>query len=241
MAIFMISYTISLLVTKHTPERAFRLRRNWLKLANFILNIKVEKQGAPPLTPAIYVSNHRSFSDPLVLLEHLNAYVIAKAEVSSYPLINKGAELTGIVYVKREDKDSRRATRDTMVDTISKGYNVLVYPEGTVGRDPHTLPFKMGTFFEAAREGIPVVPVAIEYRSPRDLWMIPNFIKQYLFQFSKWRTDVRLEFGPVLKGGDGLQLHDEAEHWVNQKIASMQKGWSLAFKENPNLPSNKSS
>lgn len=230
MGLFMLCYIMSLIVSKHTPRRAFRLRRNWLRVANFFLNLRVDVQGKPPITPAIYVSNHRSFSDPLVLLRYLDAYVIAKAEVSSYPLINKGAELTGIVYVKRDDRDSRRATRETIIETIRKGYNVLVYPEGTVGRDPHTLPFKMGTFLEAAKEGIPIVPVAIEYKSPRDLWMIPHFIKQYLFQFSKWRTDVRLEFGPVMEGGDGHQLHGDVEHWVNQKIKAMQEGWSEAFK-----------
>ena len=229
----MLVYTISLVVSRHTPNRAFRLRRNWLRVANFILNIKVEKKGKPPITPAIYVSNHRSFSDPLVLLQHLNAYVIAKAEVSSYPLINKGAELTGIVYVKREDWGSRRATRDTMVETIRKGYNILVYPEGTVGKDPHTLPFKRGTFKTAANESIPIVPVAIEYQSPRDLWVIPNFMKQYLYQFSKWRTNVRLEFGPVMEGEDGMKLHDDAHQWVNEKIEMMQEGWSKSFLPQP--------
>lgn len=227
-------FLISLIVTKKTWKRAFRLRRNWLGLANFFLNIHVDKVGDPPITPALYVSNHRSFSDPLILLEHLNAFVIAKAEVSSYPLINKGAELTGIVYVKRENKDSRRATRETMINTIRNGYNVLVYPEGTVGKNPETLPFKMGTFMEAAKEDIPVVPVAIAYKSPKDLWTIPNFIKQYLHQFSKWKTEVKLEFGPVLRSHDGQELHDQAYQWVNEKIREMQDGWSEAFIGNGN-------
>jgi 1-acyl-sn-glycerol-3-phosphate acyltransferase len=231
MAIFLLVYGLSLLVSKHTPHRAFRLRRNWLRLANWFLWIKTDVKGSPPITPALYVSNHRSFSDPLVLLKYLDAYVIAKAEVSSYPLINKGAEVTGIVYVKREDRDSRRATRDTMINTIKSGYNVLVYPEGTVGKEKHTLPFKIGTFIEAAKEGIPVVPIAIEYKSPKDLWMIPNFLKQYMYQFSKWKTEVRLEFGPVLKSDDGEELHRLTEGWVNQKISEMQKGWSQSFKD----------
>jgi len=229
MALFMIFYGLTLLVMKHTADRAFRLRHNWLVLADWILNIKSDVQGKPPLKPALYVSNHRSFSDPLVLLRHLEAYVIAKAEVAKYPLISKGAELTGVEYVQRNDRDSRRATRDAIINILKGGHNVLVYPEGTVGRDRQTLPFKIGTFFEAAKEGIPVVPVAIEYRSPRDLWMIPNFIKQYMFQFSKWKTEVRLEFGPVLRSDDGQELHDQAESWINGKIRDMQKGWSEAF------------
>ena len=229
MSIIIVSYLLSTLVSKNTLKRKFRLRRNWLRVANWILNIKVDIIGAPPLTPALYISNHRSFSDPLILLKYLNAFVIAKAEVADYPVINKGAELTGIVYVRREDRDSRQATRDKMIEVIKSGYNVLVYPEGTVGQNKETLPFKMGTFMEAAVQKIPVVPIAVEYKSAKDLWTNPNFLRQYLFQYSKWKTHVKMEFGPVLNSDDGEELHDMAYDWVNGKIEEMQVGWSESF------------
>ncbi|MBK7700798.1 MAG: hypothetical protein IPJ39_19750 [Saprospiraceae bacterium] len=37
--------------------------------------------------------------------------MIAKAEVAGYPIINKGAELTGVIWVDRNDQSSRTATR----------------------------------------------------------------------------------------------------------------------------------
>ncbi|MBK8699860.1 MAG: 1-acyl-sn-glycerol-3-phosphate acyltransferase [Saprospiraceae bacterium] len=175
MIFIMISYAVTMLWRKHSPERAFALRKTWLTyFGHPILNIHVEVSGGPIQEPALYVSNHRSFADPVILCRYLDAYVIAKAEVASYPVINKGAELTGVLYVKRDDSKSRNEVRDLMVQTIKKGYNVLVYPEGTVGIQSKTLPFKVGSFMEAARNGIPVVPIAIEYRSEKDLWLIPQ-------------------------------------------------------------------
>jgi 1-acyl-sn-glycerol-3-phosphate acyltransferase len=219
-------YLFSLLFSKHTKERAFRLRKNWLRIALKILNVKVKIEGKQVDYPALYVSNHRSFSDPLIVLRYLDAFVIAKAEVSKYPLINKGAELTGIVYVDRNNQDSRKATREKMIEVIEKGYNILVYPEGTVGKNLDTLPFKKGTFMEAAANGINIVPIAIEYKSSKDLWLIPNFLKHYLQQFSKWKTEVKCKFGPIISSHDGEQLHNEAYNWINSEIKSMQKNWS---------------
>ena len=85
-----------------------------------ILNMHVIIEGKPHDKPALYVCNHRSFADPLAILPYLDAYVIAKAEVASYPIINKGAELTGVLYVKREDSQSRNAVRDKMVKPLNK-------------------------------------------------------------------------------------------------------------------------
>ncbi len=225
----MLTYSFSLLFTKNSKKRTFRLRRNYLYLANLILNVRASVEGKPVAEPALYICNHRSFADPIILLKHLDAFVIAKAEVASYPVINKGAELTGIVYVKRENRDSRQATRDMMIDILKSGYNVLIYPEGTVGREKETLEFKKGAFIECAKEGIPVVPVAIEYQSPKDLWVIHNFVKQYLYQFAKWSTPIKLAFGPIIRETDGMIIHDKAHAWVNGKIAEMQKDWSKTF------------
>ena len=225
-------YAVSCIFWKHTPERAFKLRKHYLRYyCGPILNISIEKKGDPSGTPALYISNHRSFADPIVLCRFLDAFVIAKAEVMNYPIINKGAELTGVIWVNRQDQHSRNHTRSKMVETIQSGYNILVYPEGTVGKERHTLPFRKGTFMEAAENNIPVVPVAIEFKSAKDLWVHEKFLPQYLYQFSKWKTEVKLTFGKPIIENDGNLLHHEAFQWVNHEIANMQKGWSEVFKD----------
>ena len=160
MLFYLLGYAFSRLFFKHTKESGLALRLMWVRQMVYpIMNIKVEVKGAAGAEGALYVSNHRSFSDPLILSKYLNAFIIAKAEVGGYPLISKGAEVTGVIYVKREDKNSRTDARKAYVDVVKNGHNILVYPEGTVSTDKGTLPFKKGTFIEAAKEKIQVVPM----------------------------------------------------------------------------------
>lgn len=230
MIIFLLAYLASGIIIPYTKERAFNLRRNWLRfIAIPVLNIQIQKRGNPIDQPALYISNHRSFSDPIILCRYLDAFVIAKAEVSGYPLINKGAEITGVIWVERENQDSRKNSRSRMLETLKSGYNVLVYPEGTVGKHKETLPFRPGSFKECALNGIPVVPIAIEYRSEKDLWVKPKFIPQYFYQFSKWKTEVKLEFGPPIMTDIPEEMLEKSHSWVNNKMAEMQEGWSYIF------------
>ncbi len=230
MAVYMLVYGFSCIFVPHSKSRALNLRKHYLKFYCIpILNIKIDKVGDVLDTPALYVCNHRSFADPIVLCRYLKAFVIAKAEVMHYPIINKGAELTGVIWVNRQDQHSRTHTRSKMVQTIQEGFNILVYPEGTVGKEKHTLPFKKGTFMEAAANEITVVPVAIEFKSPKDMWVLEKFLPQYFYQFSKWKTEVKLTFGTPITHKSGESLHHQAYEWINGEVASMQKDWSQAF------------
>ena len=231
MSIFITAYGISCLVIPHTRERALKLRENYIRYVGIpILNIDIEKQGKPIDTPALYVSNHRSFIDPAVVCRDLRAFVLAKAEVAHYPIISKGAELTGVIWVNRNDKSSRSKARSQLIETIKSGYNILLYPEGTVGKDATTLPFKEGSFIEAAENNIPVVPIAIEYRSPKDLWVKEKFIPQYLHQFSKWRTCVKVRFGEPIYDKDGIIMCAMSHQWINDQLKDMQREWTEHFK-----------
>ena len=226
MIVTLLLYALSRIIFKHTKESGLRLRQFWITYVAYpILNLKVEVRGTPIDGPALYVSNHRSFTDPIAISKYLNAFVIAKAEVASYPVINKGAEVTGVLYVQRTDKNSRSETRKAFVDVIKNGHNILVYPEGTISVQKDPLEFKRGTFFEAAKEDITVVPVAIEFRHEKDIWTISNFLGQYFNQFSKWKTEVKLSFGPALNSKDGVELHQQAFDWISNEMAEMQKDW----------------
>ncbi len=220
---------IYLLITalgfNNTPKRAFWIRRQWLKYAITILGISVEIHGKIPDAIGLYVCNHRSFSDPVVLARFLEAFVIAKAEVSSLPLISKGAELTGIIYVKRDSKNSRSAVRERLVEVISEEKNVLVYPEGTVSANFMPLPYKKGTFGEAARIGFPVIPIVLEYKHKKDHWYNSGLIKHHFKQFGRLRTQCKLYIGQPMSNSDGLKLCDEVEKWTQETIIQIHNNW----------------
>ncbi len=191
--------------------------------------MKYEIEGQPASTPALYVCNHRSFSDPVLLSKYLNAFVVAKAEVANMPVINKGASITGIIYVKRENSDSRKATRQALVDNLKKGRNILVYPEGTTNDQKYVMPYKHGTFNEAANNNFPIVPITMEYRHARDIWKDRGMISQFFRQCSKWRTDIKLKIGTAQTWENGESGRINAMSWTNQTIYDMHSGWESVF------------
>lgn len=233
MTLFLLCYAVTRLFFKHTKESGLNLRRAWIKYIAFPLyNIKLELEGAPIDEAALYVCNHRSFMDPVITSKYLDAFIIAKAEIGNYPIINKGAEATGVIWVKREDKGSREGARKAFIDVIKGGHNILVYPEGTVSLTKQTLPFKKGTFYSAIEEDLPVVPVVLEYRDDKDLWRIFNIVGQYMNQFGSWRTVVKMKFGPKMTADDGESLARKCEEWVNTTMMNMHKDWSrMNFEE----------
>lgn len=227
MAFYLLGYAITRVFWKHTKSSGLNLRKAYISQVAFpVLNLKVELKGKPFDGSALYVCNHRSFSDPIVSSKYLNAFIIAKAEIAKYPIINKGAEVTGIIWVKRTDRNSRANARREFVEVVKGGHNILVYPEGTISTTKKTLPFKVGTFRGAALEGLTVVPMVLEYRSEKDLWTVPNIVGQYFRAFGKWKTETKLTFGTPLKMEDGNLLAEKCENWINDELARMHKGWS---------------
>lgn len=228
--IFLLPYIlITKLFVENTPKLAFKIRRIWVRLAQFILGISVKVDGEQYEGNALYVSNHRSFSDPVIIARYIDAYVIAKAEVGNLPLISTGAEMTGVMYVKRENKDSRSAVRELMSSVLRDGKNVLVFPEGTTSDGYHTLPYKKGTFIEAAKNKIPIVPIVLEYKHKKDLWYNSGLVAHHFKQFGRLRTIAIMKIGPKLLDEDGLVSAERAETWTNEMIEEIHTKWESHF------------
>ena len=225
-AVFYGFYLISLLFWKHTDKRGFRLRRFYLRTINPLLGFQVETALSWSDQPALYVSNHRGLLDFFVILRYLDAFVVSKAEVAQIPLLAQGARYTGVIFVSREDKSSRMATRQSIVENIRKGRNILLFPEGTTFFGPKSGPFRRGAFEEMARHGFPVVPIAIEYKTSRDFWVNDKELGMFFRQFGKRRTACRLHFGPAIANNDADILMHEVKDWIDGALLSMRSGWS---------------
>lgn len=232
MLFFVIGYGLIVLTGGHRPKRAFIMRRGFVRVCLWLLGIRIECQT--PVTnldkPSLYICNHRSLIDPVIVSRFINAVVLSKAEVKDYPLIGIGAQWSGVIYVDRDHKDSRTAARMAMEKALNDGFDVLVFPEGTVGGQPGTLPFKPGSFETAWQIKAPVIPIALAYRDPvNDYWTTGGLMNQYFKKFSKWRTETRLAFGPVLSNGlDGKELAIITRNWIDARLSDMHQSWVIS-------------
>lgn len=198
------------------------VRLQWIRLIVPILGLKVRLQGRMPSETCLIVSNHRSFSDPLIMLRHMDAFPLAKAEVNQYPFIGFGARITGILYVVREKASSRQGARTSIRDTLEKGQNVLIYAEGTTSKEEGTLPLKAGSLQVASSLGIPIVPVVIEYDDHDHHWLGRSLWQQYLLQFGGPTCACTLVIGePRTYAAEGDYGVGEVRQWMENTIAEI--------------------
>ena len=198
---------------------AMRVRRRWARTLLHGVGVRIAETGTPPDFPCIIVSNHRSYLDPILLLRRIDGFPVAKAELSKWPVIGKGAQLAGILYLQREQQGSRMQTLRQMEEKIKDGFPVIIYPEGTTSGLAGTLPFKKGVFQVAARTGTPVVPVALCFADARDFWVgDEGFLSHAGRRFREKELHVELRYGPALQSAEAEKLMEDARNWIEAQL-----------------------
>lgn len=189
-----------------------------------MLGVELETKGSPPPGAHIYVCNHRSYLDPILILRDVQLLPVAKAEMASWPIIGATAKATGIVFVKRESKLSRAATLDAMRDILSDGYPVLIYPEGTTHLRPTTIDFRTGAFTMAAKYGLSMVPCAMDFELLDDSWVgdelfVPNFMRV----FGKKKTRMMIRYGEPVLSSDQKYLVETTKNWIDENMLAIRQ------------------
>lgn len=111
---------------------------------------------------ALFICNHRSWLDPVLLIALTHAQGLAKREVAWLPFIGLFAWLTGAVFVDRSSPDGRKRAREEVMWLLQRGARVHMFPEGTRTRDGAFGPRIHLTLPEDCwSAGLPVVPCAV--------------------------------------------------------------------------------
>lgn len=133
----------------------------------WILGFRVERRGnLSRAHPTLYVANHASYFDIMVLGSIIEGSFVAKAEVARWPFFGWLAKLQRTVFV---DRRGRKAVnqRHEMAARLIAGDDLILFPEGTSSDGNRVLPFKSSLFSVAERDtgGRPILvqPVSVAY------------------------------------------------------------------------------
>ena len=128
-----------------------------------------EWRGAEHLPPSgglVVCTNHISYFDPLPFAHFVHdsgraPRFLAKSELFAIPAVGQVLRGAGQIPVYRGSRTASAAFRDA-VAAVERGECVVVYPEGTVTREPGLWPMtgKTGAARIALSTGAPVIPVA---------------------------------------------------------------------------------
>lgn len=202
---------------------AKKLRKVYIHIVLLLLGVSVRTIGELPVGAYIYISNHRSYLDPVLLLKYLEAMPVAKAEVEKWPLIGYGSRLTGVLFVKRESRESRNQVKNIMLESIQRGHAVIIFPEGTTHTEPKCIMFRNGAFELAANNQIPIVPIALEYGERADAWVGDDtFVRHFIECFGKPITRAEIRFGKVIRGESMTELISESRNWIDAELNNIQ-------------------
>lgn len=124
---------------------------------------KLPREGAYVLAP-----NHYSEFDPLAVAVAVwdmgrAPRFMAKESLFRVPVLGWVLRRTGMVPVARQSTAAAaRQTLDASAQLVEHGRGVIVYPEGTLTRDPGMWPMrgKTGAVRLALEGGIPIIPMA---------------------------------------------------------------------------------
>jgi len=196
----------------------FHARKKFCQRTNTIFGIQIITIGDPPPSGTyLYVSNHRSFYDPIAFLSQWVANPVSKAEVSRYPLIGWGARLTEVLMLHRNNRKERGLMKLKITENLYHGTSILLYPEGTTTDHPLTAQFQRGGFTAAVEAGRKIVPVAMEYAHAGLYWIDQPLFTQFVYQVTGpvGRRTIYMSIGNPLWDDDPNKLLIAVQDSIN--------------------------
>lgn len=126
--------------------------------------VRLDIRGKVPSDQAFVVmSNHQSHFDVPLLYAALgsNLRMVAKRELFRIPIFGRALHDAGFVEVDRKNRASAIENLNRARDTLGRGVNIWIAPEGTRSKDGTLGRFKKGGFILAQSAGCPILPVSV--------------------------------------------------------------------------------
>jgi len=150
------------------PGAWYRIVRGILRPPLMVLTKRDWRGGENLRQPGgiVLALNHMSWFDPLVAAHFCNdngrpVRFLAKAELFKIPVFGRMLKSAGQIPVHRGTADAA-ASLHSAIEAVNNGECVVIYPEGTLTRDPNLWPMvaKSGVARIALTTGVPVIPAA---------------------------------------------------------------------------------
>ncbi len=132
-------------------------------------NLKIEgKENIPKDGGYIFASNHRCYEDPVLISFPTR---VPFAYMAKEELFKKNFAFTALIKAFGAFPVIRGAGDMSVIDEsikrLNKGYNLVIFPEGTRSKDGKVGKGKTGVALIAAKAQVPVIPVGISFKGSK--------------------------------------------------------------------------
>src|SRR5947209_5552961 len=146
--------------------------RLYLGWVGWAAGIRVRILGAPLKRDVLFLSNHTSWLDIMILAGTTGTAFVSKEEVARWPVAGWLARLNRTVFIARAQRSAVKGQADAVRDALASGRPVALFPEGTTEGGHEVLPFRaslLAALFPPL-PGLRVQPVAIGFgRAAHDI------------------------------------------------------------------------
>lgn len=177
----------------------------WIMGIQVVVRGKIYKKH-----PCLYVANHSSYADIMVLGGLVKGSFIAKKEIEKWPVFGYMTSLQESIFVERKREHAAKQSEEVKRRLV-EGDNLMVFPEGTSSDGNGVLPFKSSLFSLVQNvEGLAIQPISISYAQidgipmgttmrPRVAWYGDMTMMPHLWGFlGLGKVKVIVDFNPPL-------------------------------------------
>lgn len=186
---------------KHLRARAMTI---WARGMLLVLGIRRSVRGHRPGRNVMFVSNHISWIDILVLMATCPGVFLAKSDLAGWPLIGWMCRQADTMFLQRGNARALAEKMGSLRLAFGQQENVFLFPEGTTTPGEEVRAFFPGLFQAAIDAGVAVQPVALNYlegkqRSAAVPYVDDDHIVKHFLRLLKTKSvSVQVTFLPVM-------------------------------------------
>lgn len=115
-----------------TSGLASNITRFFHKTLTLVLGVKVRITGTPQACATLFVSNHVSWLDILIIGQIVPVHFLSMIEVKSWPVAGWLATRAGTIYISRGGAKAAATATENISHLLKQQHNVVIFAEGRV-------------------------------------------------------------------------------------------------------------
>lgn len=185
-AFFIISFFIYILVydkylrLKYNAKNTHLFSKLFLKVCG--INIHINESDKSIANGSLIISNHLSYLDMILIASILPVVFVSSMEVNGSPLLGLFARCGGSIFIERRKKTAIHSDIKKIEHLLSKGFTILLFPEGTTSNGEYILPFKSSLLNSVINKNITIENLCIKYLTI-DGKVINNRNRDYIYYY----------------------------------------------------------
>lgn len=192
------------------------------KYANIIIEGSENLKGIK--TPTIFICNHLSNSDGLVLdkaLKEIDPTFVAGVKLSNNAVTSIGVNVIKTTNIKPNTADKEGLKK--IIKLVKQGESLLIFPEGTRSRVGSLIEAKKGILLIARITGAPIVPIGLYGTEKLIAINKEGDMSAEIFNYA----DVHINIGKQFKIPKRVKEQDKKEYeyfsikYIMKKIAEL--------------------